>query len=190
MNRARSPFKDYGTVFADRYRYDLTLEKLPQALSGKALDLGEENPFTPLLKERYRNLEILNTPEGLDFDTDGLPFLDKAFDIIFSFEVIEHLMNPLWNLRECSRILRDEGIIYLTTPKGGFPSRLMWHEHHFHEMDRERLQVLFRAAGLSSHRFERFNKGAFYWWHMGIFRPTLRLLFGGWYYIELRKVKH
>lgn len=75
------------------------------------LDLGVENPLTPILKQAYPELEIINTPTEVDFDIDALPFADKSFDILFSFEVLEHLMNPLWNLMECRRVLSDGGTI-------------------------------------------------------------------------------
>lgn len=182
-----NPFKDYGEIKVDYDRYGITLEKLPKTLSGKALDLGVVNPFTSILKEKYPALELINTEEDINFDLVKLPFEDKTFDCIFSFEVLEHLMNPLWNLLECRRVLKENGAIYLTTPKGGFPSTLMWLPTHFHEIDRERLNILVKSANLRIDRLERFNKGPFYWWKMGIVRPTLRVFFGGWFYIELKK---
>jgi SAM-dependent methyltransferase len=184
-----NPFRDYGEIKADYDRYEITLKKLPAILTGKALDLGVVNPFTPLLRKTFPDLEIINTANDLDFDRDVLPYPDKGFDTIFSFEVLEHLLNPLWNLRECRRVLKDDGTIYVTTPKGGFPSTLMWPNTHFHEIDRERMHVLAENAKLSINHIERFNKGPLYWWKMGIIRPTLRIVFGGWFYIELIKAK-
>jgi SAM-dependent methyltransferase len=116
-----TPFKDYGEIKTDYARYEITLKRLPATLVGKALDLGVVNPFTPILRKTYTNLEIFNTTDDLDFDRDALPYPDQSFDVIFSFEVLEHLMNPLWNLCECRRVLKDEGTIFLTTPKGGIP---------------------------------------------------------------------
>jgi SAM-dependent methyltransferase len=182
-----NPYKDYGDIKADYDRYWRTLDKLPRTLSGKALDLGVANPFTPILNKTYPDLEIVNTAENLNFDLAQLPFPEKSFDCIFSFEVLEHLMNPLWNLLECRRVLKDDGTIYLTTPKGGFPSTLMWLDTHFHEIDSQRLKVVADSANLRITRMLRFNKSPFYWWKMGIIRPTLRALFGGWYYLELKK---
>ena len=180
------PFKEYGTVKADYERYELTLQKLPKGLKGTALDLGVPNPFTPLLQGNYPALKIVNTSGDLDFDTDPFPYSDNSFDIIFSFEVLEHLMNPLWNLLECRRVLKENGIIYLTTPKGGFPPR-MWMDTHFHEIDAKRIEILADRAKLKIIRFEKFNKSPLYWWKMGLIRPTLRVIWGGWFYLEMRK---
>jgi SAM-dependent methyltransferase len=182
-----NPYKDYGAVKADYERYKITLDIMPSHLSGTVLDLGVPNPFTPLIRESYPGLEIVNTGEHIDFDKGSLPFPDKSFDAVFSFEVLEHLMNPLWNLLECRRVLKDEGTMFITTPKGGFPSLLMWKETHFHEIDRRRLKVLMQSADLRIRRMEGFNKSPFYWWKMGIFRPTLRVFLGGWFYLEVQK---
>lgn len=38
------------------------------------------------------------------------------FDVITSFEVIEHINNPVEELNNIKSILRDEGLFYLTTP--------------------------------------------------------------------------
>ena len=40
----------------------------------------------------------------------------EAFDVITSFEVIEHINNPIDEISKMKMILRDEGIIYVTTP--------------------------------------------------------------------------
>ena len=187
IEHMKNPFKDYGNIKADFPRYELTLEKLPTVLTGKALDLGIENPFTDILKQNYPQTEITNTLPTLDFDVDPLPFPDKNFDFIFTFEVLEHLMNPLWNLLECKRTLKDNGKIYLTTPKGIFPSTIMWPDTHFHEIDIKRIRTIAERADLEINRLEIFNKGPFYWWKMGFLRPTLRIFLGGWFYIELQK---
>ena len=47
---------------------------------------------------------------------EAIPFPDQTFDRIVTVEVIEHLENP-WNfLRECLRVLRDDGQLILTSP--------------------------------------------------------------------------
>lgn len=51
-----------------------------------------------------------------DLNKDTLPFNDKYFDLITSFEVIEHLINPDNMLREANRVLRSGGLFVLSTP--------------------------------------------------------------------------
>jgi 2-polyprenyl-3-methyl-5-hydroxy-6-metoxy-1,4-benzoquinol methylase len=43
-------------------------------------------------------------------------FEENYFDVITSFEVMEHLNNPHVELRAISRLLRPGGLFYCTTP--------------------------------------------------------------------------
>ncbi len=45
-----------------------------------------------------------------------LPFGSGSFDYIISIEGIEHIENQFLFLRECSRILKKGGMLFLTTP--------------------------------------------------------------------------
>jgi SAM-dependent methyltransferase len=48
---------------------------------------------------------------------NGLPYPDNHFDAVILSEVIEHLnFNPLPLLQEINRILKKDGILYITTP--------------------------------------------------------------------------
>jgi 2-polyprenyl-3-methyl-5-hydroxy-6-metoxy-1,4-benzoquinol methylase len=52
-----------------------------------------------------------------DIWKNGLPYPDNHFDAVLLSEVIEHLnFNPLPVLQEINRILKPEGILYITTP--------------------------------------------------------------------------
>jgi ubiquinone/menaquinone biosynthesis C-methylase UbiE len=44
------------------------------------------------------------------------PFGDKSFDAIFAGDVIEHIVDTETFIRECQRVLKDGGIIMITTP--------------------------------------------------------------------------
>ena len=45
-----------------------------------------------------------------------LPFREGAFELILLSEVVEHLADPEFSLRECLRVLRVGGAVALTTP--------------------------------------------------------------------------
>ncbi len=52
----------------------------------------------------------------VNLETDKLPFLDKSFDVATCFELIEHIRNPENLLKEIHRVLRPDGILYISTP--------------------------------------------------------------------------
>ena len=47
---------------------------------------------------------------------EPLPYADGQFDVVVSMDVIEHVPEPLPWLKECVRVLRSGGQLYLTTP--------------------------------------------------------------------------
>lgn len=47
---------------------------------------------------------------------EGIPFEDDYFDVVFAGEIIEHMMDTDYFIRECYRVLRKEGSLVLTTP--------------------------------------------------------------------------
>lgn len=49
-------------------------------------------------------------------DATDVPFPDRSFDLITSFETIEHLLDPTSLLDEFSRLLRPGGSLILSTP--------------------------------------------------------------------------
>lgn len=51
----------------------------------------------------------------LDF-SDGLPYDDQTFDIVFCSEVIEHMENPTTLVAEIRRVLLPGGVAIVTTP--------------------------------------------------------------------------
>lgn len=56
---------------------------------------------------------------------DAASFQEGSFDVITSFEVLEHLTDPLGELRNFHRFLRPDGLLYLTTPNFNSISRAM-----------------------------------------------------------------
>ena len=76
---------------------------------------------------------------GLRFmcvDGGTLPFSDGEFDVVTSFQVVEHLTDPDAYLKEIKRVLRPSGILLLTTPQAAIrldPGMKPWNPFHVRE---------------------------------------------------------
>ena len=78
----------YENTFPNK-RYKHTIEFLESLISKEEtiLDLGVENPFSKIMKDR--GYEVKNTNgEDLDFDTSSIEKSDA--DVVTAFETIEH----------------------------------------------------------------------------------------------------
>lgn len=49
-------------------------------------------------------------------DAQSLPFKDMSFDVVSALEVVEHLPEPERAFQECYRVLKEDGILLLSTP--------------------------------------------------------------------------
>lgn len=51
-----------------------------------------------------------------NIEEKGLPYKDKAFDLVYAAELIEHLFNPDFFLGECRRVLKPGAHLIISTP--------------------------------------------------------------------------
>jgi len=105
-------------------------EFIKKTIKGKTLDVGcagkNEDGSTSLHEyisrehnEDIYGLDIVDCPNMKNFkkgDAQNMPFDDNFFDTVVAGEVIEHLENPEKFLNEARRVLKDDGIIIITTP--------------------------------------------------------------------------
>lgn len=128
---------------------------------GKFLESLDRNNF-----ERF-GLEI--NPEGIRsarkkglkiYDTDLIlaDFKGQKFDVITLWQVVEHLEDPIVVLEKINRILKDEGIVIISTPNiASFGARI-GKQNWFH-LDSPRHLILFSKKTVdflfSKTRFER-----------------------------------
>jgi SAM-dependent methyltransferase len=89
---------------------------------------------------------------GVTFEqADGtrLPFADGSFDVVVSFQVIEHIDDDARYLREISRVLKPSGVLYCTTPNRRLrllPLQPPKNPYHVREYSDRSLRKLFRSV--------------------------------------------
>lgn len=118
----------------DWYKFSLIKKYLPKKPNNQIrfLDLGcGEGHFCQLLKQKGYYSDYL----GLEFSQEQvkkarrrgfavrhanlnkkIPLPDASFDIILASEILEHIYDTEFFLEEIHRILKPEGILFLTTP--------------------------------------------------------------------------
>ena len=84
-------------------------------------------------------------------DSLRLPLRDETFDLVVSFQVIEHIEHrrALGFLRETGRVLAKEGLALITTPNRKLrllPYQKPWNKHHKKEYNAMELKSLLRQA--------------------------------------------
>jgi SAM-dependent methyltransferase len=98
---------------------------------GKTLDVGcGIKPYEKLFKSStYIGMDIeksghnhKNSNIDVYYDGKTFPFSDEEFDSIVTFEVLEHVFNPIEFLQEINRVLKVEGKLLITAP-------FIWDEH-------------------------------------------------------------
>ena len=88
--------------------------------------------------------------ENVDYlliDGLKLPFADGEFELIISFQVIEHISNYNTYLSELKRVLAADGMAIFTTPNARVrldPGMKPWNEFHVREFSAEELGQLLR----------------------------------------------
>ena len=83
---------------------------------------------------------------------EKLPFKEDFFDIILFNDVLEHLENPNFALKNIWRVLKKEGILYITTPNLNVVRKKIFRyadekEHHISLFSHSSLISLLNAKG-------------------------------------------
>ncbi|PLX01586.1 MAG: hypothetical protein C0594_12910 [Marinilabiliales bacterium] len=136
--------KHYDNYSRDDYLSPITSQRFNELLDGfekyrktnKILDIGcGVGYFLEVAKSRgwecfgteFTNEAIeINRQKGILMNEGPLQtknYKENQFDIITSFEVIEHINNPLDEIEAIKKILRPSGLFYCTTPNFNSLSR-------------------------------------------------------------------
>ncbi|MDB9823140.1 class I SAM-dependent methyltransferase [Deltaproteobacteria bacterium] len=147
--------------------------------------IGIDNSFDAI--DYARNRYIL---DGLDFimgDILRIDFPDNYFDMVVSFETIEHLKDYKKALSEIRRVLKDNGLLIISSPNrrltspGKSINEPPDNKHHCVEFSREEfvslLSEYFKIMGLYGQRslhkifFTPYLKTLFKKYLLGVYSP-------------------
>ena len=105
---------------------------------------------------------------------EKLPLEDEYADTVVSFQVMEHLPEPGFFLSECRRILKKEGVLFLTVP-------FLWHLHEdprdYYRYTRYGLEYMLQENGFVDIMVEE-NTGFWQMWILEFNQNTARLAKG------------
>ncbi|MHB8348504.1 MAG: class I SAM-dependent methyltransferase [Acidiferrobacterales bacterium] len=81
-------------------------------------------------------------------ESEQLPFSDNQFEVVLSFQVIEHVTDTRAYLDEVYRVLQPGGVFIIATPDRTsrlFPRQKPWNIFHVHEYDETHLRSLLES---------------------------------------------
>jgi ubiquinone/menaquinone biosynthesis C-methylase UbiE len=119
----------YGTALISEHSMDV----IGVDISAEAINYAESHFEAPNL--RYLQIEPA--------EVAPLPFADSSFDVILSFQVIEHVQDVSAYLREIDRVLAPGGTAIIATPDRStrlFSFQKPWNIWHLREYTGEQLR--------------------------------------------------
>lgn len=119
----------------------------PSAASVVGVDVSED--AVRYARGRY-SADNLSFQRIAPVEETPLPFPDDSFDVVTSFQVIEHVPSAPAYLAEARRVLKPGGTLLCVTPDRAtrlFPKQRPWNVWHLHEFTPEELTGLVSAAG-------------------------------------------
>lgn len=128
-----------------------------EASNKRVLDLGCNTGYgTAILARKSKSIVGVDVSEGavsaasrehanIEFhlvNGKELPFPSGSFDLVTSFQVIEHLVDPRQYLDEIRRVLVPGGVVLFTTPNAVLrldPGMKPWNQFHVREFNADEL---------------------------------------------------
>jgi SAM-dependent methyltransferase len=182
----RKTFSGSNQGYAPNLRRWMTNELRDLPRTAPVLEVGcGDGSFTTDLAQKFSSVTAIDISAGqlaenaarlpgITFRqhdvSETFPFEDGTFEVVWCSEVLEHLFDPRFALREMHRILRPGGRLLVTVPyHGRFKNVLIalfnWDEHfvpstsHIRFYTKRSLSRIVSAAGLSSIRTKTCGMG-------------------------------
>ena len=122
----KDAFKDYSYLFYDKVGLEIggpSTYIMDTGVYTKPKSLDNANYSTDTLwSQHVDNTDYMfdgKTVPGKTFIADSVDlkiFQNKTYDFVVACHVLEHLVNPLKALKEITRIIKDDGILFLILP--------------------------------------------------------------------------
>jgi SAM-dependent methyltransferase len=89
--------------------------------------------------------------KAINASITDMPFPDESFDLVCAFDVIEHVEDDHAALREIKRVLKPDGVLFVTVPAFNY----LWSQHdvvnhHFRRYTMTSMAALIKEGGLKS----------------------------------------
>ena len=136
-------------IFAKQFVKDKNVLDIACGSGYGSFELSKSNPIQvtgvdislksiEYAKSKYNNRNL----EYLQGDATNLPFSDNTFDVIVSFETIEHLQDYELFVQEISRCSKDNALLVISTPnKEIYPEG---NEFHFKEFTKKEFHTILK----------------------------------------------
>lgn len=111
-----------ATYFLTKSNILTFMDLIDNSNFNNVLDVGcGEKPFLSFFSENTEYIGIDVSQESLadivlDLNVEKIPYPDSYFDLIIMSEVMEHVFNIENLINEAIRVLKKDGILYITTP--------------------------------------------------------------------------
>jgi len=89
--------------------------------------LGLDYCFDYCIITKLRGRRYGLQPQVINGAAEHIPLRNQSVDVIFCYEVIEHVFDPLAMLQEIRRVIRPNGLVFITVPNRWTP-----YDHHYH----------------------------------------------------------
>lgn len=160
--------KEYKHTHERRFNRTIDFMKKSIVSNCNILDLGPENPFSIMMKEK--GYVVTNTSLDIDLDLDWEVAKDDKFDVVTAFEIFEHLVAPFNVLKD----IKAKKLLASVPLKLWF-SNAYWNEkdsydRHYHEFEPRQFDMLLEKSGWEIKDSEQWTSPAN---KLGI-RPLLR----------------
>ena len=130
--------------------YEIARQRLP---TGRVLDLGcgtgygahrlaRDHPHVFGLDRIFPERRNRGAARFLRADLHGIPLAPRSFDLVASFQVIEHLADPAPYLEAIASLISEEGQAIITTPNILMSDGV--NPYHVHEYRSDELEALLK----------------------------------------------